>query len=420
MQKFGGSSVADASRILHCASRVAEAKRQGSRVAVAVSAMGDTTDHLIELAEQLDGLGNKREMDQLLATGEQVSIALMVMALKTLGIEGVSLTGAQAGITTDRVHSRARIRDIDPGRLVAELDAGRVPVVAGFQGVCETGDTTTLGRGGSDTTAVALAAALMRAEKAKGVKDPGVECDIFTDVDGVYSADPRAVLDARLLQTITYDEMMEAAAQGARVMHLRAVELGKHENVPIRVRHSQRHGPGTLICELAQSMEQQRAITTVAVKSDIGRITLAGLPNRPGLQQEIFGPIAEASIPVDDIIQNEIDEGFCNLVFTVDKPDLADVRPIVEAAVARIGGGSSTVDLGLAKVSAVGVGMQSQAGVAAKMFAAIAGAGVRISNITTSEIKISCIVDEGEAKDALKAVHEAFGLAHADGAKREA
>ena len=413
VQKFGGSSMADAARIRHCAGRVAEAARRGDKVVVVVSAMGDTTDDLLTLAGELAENPNKRELDQLMATGEQISIALMSMALHGLGLEAVSLTGGQCGVKTDGAHTRARIKDVDAARMSAELGKGRIPVVAGFQGITDGGEVTTLGRGGSDTTAVALAAAL----KAD-------VCEIYTDVDGVYTADPRVVPHARLKERISYDEMMEAASQGAKVMHLRAVELGKNRGVAIRVLHSMHHGPGTLICESGDPMETQQAVSTVALKTDIGRVTLAGLPNRPGLQKEIFTRIADARISVDDIIQNELvgDEAGvkdadgnprCNIVFTVDKTDLADVKPIIEQVIKEFGGngeGTMHVDLGLAKVSAVGVGMQSQPGVAARMFNALAEAGIRIANITTSEIKISCILEEGDGKQGLRVVHDAFGL----------
>jgi len=419
VQKFGGSSVADAARMKRCAAKVARMRHDGHEVAVVVSARGDTTDDLLELAAEVGDSLDKRELDQLLATGEQISIALMALVLKAEGVDAVSLTGSQCAIRTDSAHGRARIQTIDAARIRSELAAGRVPVVAGFQGVAENGDVTTLGRGGSDTTAVAVAAAI-----------DADECQIFTDVDGIYTADPRLAPDARLLETIGYDEMMEAASQGAKVMHLRAVELGKKSGVPIRVLHSQREGPGTLITDEARNMETQRAVTTVALKTDIGRVTLAGLPNKPGLQRTIFAPIAAAGISVDDIIQTEAlgaqgreggpdfaqshadtpPSGLCNVVFTVDKPDLAEVRPLVERSLEAIGHGRLHVDIGLAKVSAVGVGMQSQPGVASAMFKALAEAGVRIANITTSEIKISCIVDEADGKKGLRAVHEAFDL----------
>lgn len=436
VQKFGGSSVADSARIRHCASRVAEAKRNGHHVAVVVSARGDTTDDLLALAGELGENPDKREIDQLLATGEQISIALMSMALKGMGIDAVSLTGGQCGIRTDAQHTRARIVAVETSRLEREFRAGRVPVIAGFQGVDERGDVTTLGRGGSDTTAVAVAAAL-RAD----------ECQIFTDVEGVYTADPRIVPHARLKPVISYDEMMEAASQGAKVMHLRAVELGKKEGVPIRVLHSLRGSAGgggaggTLITDDVSSMETQRAVSSVALKTDIGRVTLAGLPNQPGLQRMIFDRIAAAGISVDDIIQTETlgpvgqeggpdfvqshaespTSGLCNVVFTLDKTDLADVRPLVERVLEELGHGRLHVDLGLAKVSAVGVGMQSQPGVAATMFRALSeadGGGIRIANITTSEIKISCIVDEADGKRALRAVHDAFDLGNVGAAGR--
>ena len=408
VQKFGGSSVADATRIKHCASRVAEAVRAGKRVAVVVSAMGDTTDDLIELAKQVSATPDRREMDQLLATGEQVTIALMAMALQGMGIPSVSLTGGQCGIRTEGTYSRARISGIDPKRVIHEFERTRVPVVAGFQGVYRdpsgtVEDVTTLGRGGSDTTAVALAAALGNAE-----------CEIYTDVDGVYTADPRVVEDARLLERISYEEMMEAASQGAKVMHLRAVELGRKAGVAIRVLHAMRHGPGTLICDARESMDTQQAVTTVALKTDIGRVTIAGLPNRAGIQRDIFEKIAKAGISVDDIIQADANGGgggpTCGIVFTVDKTDLAEVRELVEGVVGTIGQGTVHEDLGLAKVSAVGVGMQSQPGVAARMFQALADAGIRIANITTSEIKISCLIDEADGKTGLRAVHAAFNL----------
>ncbi len=375
---------------------------------VVVSAMGDTTDDLLELAGRCSANPSRRELDQLLATGEQVSIALVAMCLREMGQEAVSLTGQQAGVHTDSVHSRARVRMVDNSRMLAEIAQGRIPVVAGFQGVNERGDVTTLGRGGSDTTAVALAVAL-NAE----------ECQIFTDVDGVYSTDPRIVASASLLETISYDEMMEAAGQGAKVMHLRSVELGKNPGMPIRVLHSQRVGPGTLICERTSGggMEQRQAISVVALKTDLGRVTLEDLPNVAGLQRRIFEKIAEAGISVDDIIQHEVETGSaskpgdrCNLVFTLEKTDLQEVEPIIDGVLRDLGQGRRRVDLGLVKVSAIGVGMQSQPGVAATMFRALADAGVVIHNITTSEIKISCLLAEADGVRAVRVVHDAFGL----------
>jgi aspartate kinase len=405
VQKFGGSSVADAERIRRCAQRVAAAKDAGNDVVVVVSAMGDATDDLLALAGSVCASPPKRELDQLLATGEQVSIALMAMALCSMGRPAVSLTGLQCGIFTESNHTRARIRSVDRTRLEAELAAGRIPVVAGFQGVCDGSEVTTLGRGGSDTTAVALAAAL-----AADV------CEIYTDVDGVFTADPRLVESARLRERISYDEMMEAASLGARVMHLRAVELGKHYSVPIRVLHSLRGGPGTLICPEQETMES-RAVSSVVLKKDIGRITLTALPNRPGLQSELFRPIAAAGISVDDIIQVEDEkegehpgEGTVEIAITVDSDDLADVTALLRIATDELSAPPPQVDLGLCKVSAVGVGMRSNAGVASTMFDALARAGIRIANITTSEIRISCLLPQQDGERALRVVHDAFEL----------
>jgi aspartate kinase len=452
--KFGGSSVADPARIRACAARIAEMAKRGDRVAVVVSAMGDTTDDLLELAAEITDTPDKRELDQLMATGEVVSVALFAMALHAIGVNAVSLTGQQCGIATEPTHTRARIARIDPACLEREWAAGRVAVVAGFQGFITTDDgrtdTTTLGRGGSDTTAVALAAAVN-----------ADECLIFTDVDGVYTADPRIVPDARLIRHISYDEMMEAASQGAKVMHLRAVELGKKHGVPIRVLHSQGEGRGggTLIAAVERHQKEAGAadagpaVSTVALKTDIGRVTLSNLPNRAGLQRDIFERLGTLGVMVDDIIQTEdgragiaadsaaprpaaapamatgsgggaVDAGgdvgegangrgipdLATIVFTVEKTDLADIRPVIDRALAEIGQGECRVDLGLAKVSAVGVGMQSQSGVAGRLFRALGDSGIRVANITTSEIKISCIVDERDGKPALRAVHHAFGL----------
>ncbi len=429
VQKFGGSSVADADRIRRCAQRAYDARRAGNDVVVVVSAMGKTTDKLIELANEISPSPAKREMDQLMAAGEQVSIALTAIALETLGQEAVSLTGAQAGILTESSHTRAKIRTISPEPVRRQLALGRVVVVAGFQGVTPDGQVTTLGRGGSDTTAVALAAAI-----------GADECEIYTDVDGVFTTDPRIEPKARPLARISYDEMMEAASQGARVMHLRSVELGKKAGVPIRVLHSQRPldypNHGTLICNAptstGENVEDRQAVSIVALKTDLGRVTLEDLPNRPGIQRDVFEKIAAAGISVDDIIQHEIEtsasggtgsssargEGRpgerCNLVFTLDKADLPDVKAIIDAVIVAIGqeggGGRAKIDLGLVKVSAIGVGMQSQPGVAATMFRALADAGITIANITTSEIKISCILPEADGAKAVRVVHDAFGL----------
>lgn len=400
--------MADVTRMRRCAERVAAAVKQGHRVVVVVSARGDTTDDLLELAGEITRTPDRRELDQLLACGEQISIALMTLMLQSIGVSAVSLTGQQCGIHTDGVFGRARITRVDGSRIEHDLSQGRVPVVAGFQGICCEGDVTTLGRGGSDTTAVALAAAIQ-----------ADECQIFTDVDGVYTTDPRLAPGAKALARISYDEMMEAASQGAQVMHPRAVELGKKHGVAIRVLHSQREGAGTLITDAVSAMEESggkgRAVSIVALKPNIGRFTLSDLPDQAGLQQSIFERIGAAGINVDDIIQvtprpHAEQPGGCSIVFTVDRGDLTQVQPLVESALRALGCGRFSIDTGLSKVSAVGVGMQSQSGVAGLMFKALADAGIRIANITTSEIKISCLVDEADGKRGLQVVHDAFGL----------
>lgn len=404
VQKFGGSSVADTERLRRCAQRAADARRNGDQVVVVVSAMGRTTDRLIELAREISPDPPRREMDQLLACGEQISAALMAMAIETLGYEAVSLTGIQAGILTDHAHTRARIRTIRTVAVRQHLAAGRIVVVAGFQGMTVDGDVTTLGRGGSDTTAVALAAALQARE-----------CEIYTDVDGIYTADPRLVPDARRLEHISYEEILELAAGGARVMALRSILLGMRYNVPIHVRHSMLPDPGTRIVSQTHDMEAQ-AVTGVALRSNLGRISLTGLPAGPDVPARIFDAVARAGIVVDDIIQTGTSEAGTTIIFTVDHADLADIRPVLDRVLRDLGRGEARVDVGLCKVSAVGAGMRSHAEVAAAMFRALArtpgagGSGIRIENITTSDIRISCLLAKEEGEAALRAIHEAFGL----------
>jgi len=404
VQKFGGTSVADADRIRRCAQRAHDARASGNDVVVVVSAMGDTTDQLIELARGVSGSPPKREMDQLLAAGEQVSIALVAMALSELGQQAVSLTGAQCGFRTDGLHTRARITSIDRERIQGHLEKGRVVVVAGFQGISAEGEPTTLGRGGSDTSAVALAVAMGASM-----------CEIFTDVTGVYTADRRLVPNARKLERISYEEMFELAAMGAGVMATRAVMLGMKFGVPLHVRHSQLEEAGTMIVPEVASMEAEQ-VTGVALKKNVGRVTMPGFPSAPGSQGRLFWAIAEAGVLVDDIIQNDVGDGEINVSFTVDEGDLADVKPVLERELRAMEGGEKTrvrVDVGLSRVSAVGVGMRSQTGVAARMFAALAdaeGGPVRIENVTTSEIKIACIVADADGERALRSVHDAFGL----------
>jgi aspartate kinase len=404
VQKFGGSSVADADRIRRCAQRAYDARRAGNDVVVVVSAMGKTTDKLIELANEVTTSPAKREMDQLMAAGEQVSIALTAIALETLGQEAISLTGAQAGILTESTHTKARIRTVHGEQIRRHLKEGRVVVVAGFQGITTDGHVTTLGRGGSDTTAVALAAAL----KAD-------ECEIYTDVDGIYTADPRIVPDARKIERISYEAILELASLGAKVMASRSILFGMKYDVPIHVRHSMLPDPGTWIVPESKDMEQEE-VTGVALKTNLGRVTLTGLPGGPGVQARIFAAVSAASIMVDDIIQSETAPENTSVSFTVDHADLVDIKPVLDRVLRELGRGEVQVDVGLCKVSAVGVGMRSHTGVAARMFDALAkakgggGRGIAIQNITTSEIKISCILAKEDGEDALRAVHGAFGL----------
>ncbi len=407
VQKFGGSSVADAEKFRLCAQHALAARRRGQRVVIVVSAMGDATDDLIELAEKAMPQPDRRELDQLLATGEQVSIAMMALTLKGLGVPAISLTGQQAAIRTDNVHGRASIQSIDSARLNTLLDAGQVAVVAGFQGVSPSGDVTTLGRGGSDTTAVALAATL------------GGACEIYKDVDGVYTADPRLVPAAKRLPRVRYDEMLEAAALGSQVLHPRAVEMAKRFGVPVRVVHSHLHDPedlagGTWIVGETDPMEA-RAVANVVLKKNVGRISLRGVNNIAGVQARVFGPLAERSLPIDDIIQEDDGPGTINLTWTMDKKDLLEAAPIVQNVAGAVRAQSLRIDgvevgSGLVTLSAVGAGMRTTPGVAAKMFEALAQEGIRVENITTSEIRISCVLAESDGARAAKCVHAAFGL----------
>ncbi len=414
VQKFGGSSVADPEKIRACAARTLEERRRGNDVVVVVSAMGKTTDLLVRLAGECSPAPARREMDMLLATGEQVTIALMAMTLEAMGQPAISFTGQQIGLTTDEIFSKAAIRGISGERLRDAISAGRVPVVAGFQGITEAGEITTLGRGGSDTTAVAVAAAL----KAD-------VCDIFTDVDGVYTADPRVVPSARRIEEISYEAMLEMAALGAKVMHDRSVRLGAMHKVPIHVRHSLRPERGTLItaprvgsADGGGEMEKVE-ITGVALKENLGRLTLTGVPDHPGVAARIFASLAEAAIPVDDIIQTVTRDDGATIAFTVESADVAEAARLLESLLGnpgRGGGGEVVkrwtvqVDTGFSKVSVVGVGIRGHASAAALMFRTLADAGVNIANITTSEIKISAIIGKEGGPQALVAVHDAFGL----------
>jgi aspartate kinase len=398
VQKYGGTSVGDAARIKRAARRVVATVEAGAGVVVTVSAMGDTTDELIDLARQVSRQPDERELDHLLSTGEQVSASLLAMALIDLGHPAVSLTAGQAGIRTNRLFTRARITDVRPERIRRELDAGRVAIVTGFQGVTEEQDITTLGRGGSDTTAVALAAALGAGR-----------CEIYTDVDGIYTADPRVVPEARKLDEISYEEMLELAQLGARVMHPRAVELGEVYGVPILVRSSFSDAPGTLI-HRTDHVEVRKHVRGIAHDTDVAKITIMAVPDRPGLAYAIFSPLADAAISVDTIVQNASLDGKTDLSFTVSRSDRPRAVALVEQVVPKVGAGGLNHDDNLAKVSVVGTGMQSAPGYAARMFGALAKAEINIDMITTSDIRITCIVDAAQVERAVKALHAAFEL----------
>ncbi|MFP4052781.1 MAG: aspartate kinase [Phycisphaerae bacterium] len=400
VMKFGGTSVADAEKIRRAARRAITTQKRGHQVVMVVSAMGKTTDTLEDLAEQVtQSRGNppKREMDQLLATGEQVTISLMAMALEDLGASAISFTAGQIGIITDDVHTKAKIKTIDVKRIRQQLDAGRIVIVAGFQGITEEGHITTLGRGGSNVSLVAIAAAV----------DAEV-CENYTDVDGIFTADPRMVPNARKIDTISYDEMLELASLGASVLHNRAVEFAKKYDVPIHVRSSLNNKKGTMIVSETQSMERI-VVSGAALKDHLARVSLRDVPDEPGIAAKIFSTIASQNIVVDDIIQTIDEKGHAVISFTVEGSDLRETKKVMNGLKEKLG---CTVkyEERLAKVSAVGMGMRIHTGVANKMFTALADAGINIQNITTSEIKISCLIKEEDGKEALKLVHEAFDL----------
>ncbi len=398
VQKYGGSSVADAERIQGVARRIAQAKDSGDQVVVVVSAMGGTTDELIELAYQVADRPSARELDVLLSTGEIVSSTLLTMALHSMGYAAISLTGAQAGIKTDNTHSRARIVGVEAKRVVRELEKGNIVIVAGFQGVTDEMDVTTLGRGGSDTTAVALAA-------GRGA----AVCQIYTDVEGVYTVDPRLVPEAQKLAEIGYEEMLELATYGAKVMHPRAVELGERFNIPILVASSFSDGPGTLI-HGEVSMEVRNKVSGIAYDLDVGKITVVGVPDQPGIAAAIFQPLAAAGISVDTIVQNASIENITDLTFTVVKGQLAKAMEVVAPIARSIGAREYVSDAKLGKVSIIGTGMQNTPGYAARMFGALNEQGINIQLITTSEIRITCIIDDAQIEDAVRALHQAFKL----------
>jgi aspartate kinase len=399
VQKYGGTSVGSPERIKNIATRVAKAHARGDRIVVVVSAMSGVTDNLIKLAKEIMPLPSDREMDVLLATGEQTTIALTAMALHALDVPAVSLTGAQAGIVTDGVHTKAKIQNITPRRIHELLDERNVVIVAGFQGQTIEGQVTTLGRGGSDLTAIALAAAL-KAEL----------CQIYTDVDGVYTADPRIVRGAKKLDEISYDEMLELASLGAKVMQSRSVEFAKKFGVAFEVRSSLNENPGTIVKEEAKNMEDI-VVRGVSLDKNQAKITLVGVPDKPGVAARIFKAIGDANVNVDMIVQN-ISHGSgtpaTDLSFTVDKPDLLRAQKVIDGLKKEIGFGQVIATDNIGKLSIVGVGMKSHTGVAGKMFETLANEGVNIEMISTSEIKISVVVDLAKGEQAMKAVHAAF------------
>ncbi|MBI4308630.1 MAG: aspartate kinase, partial [Chloroflexi bacterium] len=382
VQKYGGTSVANAELVKSVARRVIRTKEKGNQVVVVVSAMGDTTDDLVQRAHEISLRPDPREMDLLLSTGEIISCTLLAMALRAAGHEAISLSGGQAGIQTDAAHTNARILALNPGRIWRELHSGLIVVVAGFQGMTDSMDVTTLGRGGSDTTAVALAAAL-RADV----------CERFTDVDGVYTADPRLCPEARKLRDISYEEMMELAVQGAKIMHPRSVELGALYRIPIVVASSFNDNPGTLIHDEV-TMEAQNKIRGISHDADVAKITVIGVPDRPGIAASVFEPLAHARISVDTIVQNASANKITDLTFTVSRKDLDKAMEVIRPIVKSIGAKECVADATLAKVSIVGTGMQTAPGYASRMFRTLADEGINIELITTAEIRITCIVNE--------------------------
>lgn len=399
VQKYGGTSVGSVERIEAVAERLVAARARGDQVVVVVSAMSGETNRLVELAHKIQSDPDAREFDVLVSTGEQVTISLLSMALISRGCPARSYTGGQVRILTDNVHNKARIREIDADAMRADLDAGRVVVVAGFQGVDDLGNITTLGRGGSDTTAVALAAVL----KAD-------ECQIFTDVDGVYTTDPRVVDGAQRLDRITFEEMLEMASLGSKVLQIRAVEFAGKYNVPLRVLSSFEDGPGTLITTEEPEQMESPNISGIAFNRDEAKLTIVGVPDTPGVAYHILGPIGEANVEVDVIVQNVGADGTTDFTFTVHRGEMAKAEAILRQVAAELGAREVHTDDRICKVSLVGVGMRSHAGIASKMFKALAESNINIQMITTSEIKISVVIDEKFIELAVRTLHSAFGL----------
>jgi aspartate kinase len=398
VQKYGGTSVGDVERIRNVAGRIKATREDGNEIVVVLSARAGVTNELIARAKALCADPSTREMDQLLAIGEQETIALMAMALHGMGVAAVSYTGAQAGIFTDKVHTKAKIKMVNPKPVIKDLVEGRVVIVAGFQGIDEEGQITTLGRGGSDLTAVALAAAL-KADR----------CEIYTDVDGVYTADPRVVKDARKLPEISYDEMLELASSGSKVMQSRSVEFAKKYGVVFEVRSSFNHNPGTLVKEEVAYMEQV-VVRGIAADKDQAKVIVSNILDKPGSAAKVFRGLADANVIVDMIVQNVGRQGIANLTFTVPQGDTVRAVKALEPVLDDIGGGQVAVHEHIAKLSVVGVGMKTHSGVAATLFQALADAGINIDLISTSEIKISVVVDQDRADEAVRVAHAAFGL----------
>ena len=399
VQKYGGTSVGTVDRIKAVAEKVAAGHRAGAQIVVAVSAMSGETNRLIGLARDIQEEPNLREMDVLVSTGEQVTIALLCMALQEAGVEARSYTGGQVRILTDNAHGKARIQEIDGHRIKDDLDAGKVVVVAGFQGADDAGNITTLGRGGSDTTAVALAAAL-----------EADECQIYTDVDGVYTTDPRVVAEARRLDKITFEEMLEMASQGSKILQIRSVEFAGKYNVPLRVMSSFDDGPGTLISLEDDDQMEKPVVSGIAFNRDEAKLTIRGIPDQPGVAYKVLGAVSAANIEIDVIVQNVAKDNSATITFTVHRNDLKRAKALLETIAADLGALEVDTDDRIVKVSIVGVGMRSHAGVAATMFESLAAEGINIQLITTSEIKITVVIEERYLELAVRALHSAFGL----------
>jgi aspartate kinase len=403
VQKYGGTSVGNIEKIRNVAKRVIESQRQGNRMVVVLSAMAGQTDGLVRLAKEITDEPDPRELDVLMSTGEQVSVALFSTAVKSMGYDAVSLLGFQVAILTDRLYGKARINEIRPERIFEELEKDKIVAVAGFQGLDARGNITTLGRGGSDTTAVALAAAL-KAEV----------CEIFTDVEGVYTTDPNICPSARKLDVITYEEMLEMASLGAKVLEIRSVEFAMKYGVPIHVRSTFTRERGTMVVAETKDMEKV-VVSSVAYNKNEARVTITKVPDRPGIASRLFEPLSRAGLVVDMIVQNTSEEGTTDLTFTVPKADLHETMKLINEVARDIGAEKVLGDENIAKVSIIGVGMRSHAGVAQKMFDALAGENINIIMISTSEIKVSCVIEEKYTELAVRVLHEAFGLGNEQG-----